>query len=267
MNPGGGVFLRAMRIMVVGGVLAFLYIPLAVLFAFSFNDSKYSIAWKGFTLKWYDALFANQQLLDAAANSVLLAVVAASIATVIGTLGAIALYRYRFRGRQTLSGLLYVLLLTPDIVLAISLLCLFMLLGITLGFGSLVLAHVTFCLPFTVVTVYSRLAGFDHRILEAARDLGAGEFTAVMRILLPLAMPAIIAGWLLSFTLSLDDVVVSYFVSGPEYEVLPLRIYSMVRLGFKPEVNALATLLFALSLLIVVLSQLLLRERRPATAR
>jgi spermidine/putrescine transport system permease protein len=252
-----------LRSLVVGGVLLFLYLPLAVLFAFSFNDSKYSIAWKGFTLKWYESLLANQQLIDAAVNSLLLAVIAATLATVIGTLGAIAMFRYRFRGKASLTGLLYVLLLTPDIVLAISLLCLFILLGVSLGFTSLVLAHVTFCLPFTIVTVYSRLAGFDNRIIEAARDLGAGEFTAIRRILLPLAMPAMVAGWLLSFTLSLDDVVVSYFVSGPEFEVLPLKIYSMVRLGFKPEVNALATLLFALSLVIVLVSQWLLRERRP----
>lgn len=256
--------IAALRVAVVAGVLLFLYLPLAVLFAFSFNDSKYSMAWKGFTLKWYEALAANPQLVDAALHSLVLAVTAATIATLIGTLGAIALYRYRFRGRATLSGLLYVLLLTPDIVLAISLLCLFVVLGVSLGFGSLVIAHVTFCLPFTVVTVYARLSGFDPRLVEAARDLGAGEFTAMRRVVLPLALPAIVAGWLLSFTLSLDDVVVSYFVSGPEYEVLPLRIYSMVRLGFKPEVNALATLLFVLSLVIVLASQLLLRQRRPS---
>lgn len=256
--------IAALRVAVVAGVLLFLYLPLAVLFAYSFNDSKYSMAWKGFTLKWYDALAANPQLVDAALHSLVLAVTAATIATLIGTLGAIALYRYRFRGRATLSGLLYVLLLTPDIVLAISLLCLFVVLGVSLGFGSLVIAHVTFCLPFTVVTVYARLSGFDPRLVEAARDLGAGEFTAMRRVVLPLALPAIVAGWLLSFTLSLDDVVVSYFVSGPEYEVLPLRIYSMVRLGFKPEVNALATLLFVLSLVIVLASQLLLRQRRPS---
>ena len=254
--------MRALRWLSVGGVLLFLYLPLAVLFAYSFNDSKYSIAWKGFTLKWYESLLANQQLVDAAINSLVLAVVAASVATVIGTLGAIALYRYRFRGRTGLTGLLYVLLLTPDIVLAISLLCLFILLGVELGFTSLVLAHVTFCLPFTVVTVYSRLSGFDNRVIEAARDLGASEFTAMARVVLPLAMPAIVAGWLLSFTLSLDDVVVSYFVSGPSWEVLPLKVYSMVRLGFKPEVNALATLLFVLSLAIVLVSQLLLRPGR-----
>lgn len=254
--------LAVLRGSVVAGVLLFLYLPLAVLFAFSFNDSRYSIAWKGFTLKWYEALLDNQQLLDAALNSVVLALVVATVATAIGTIGAIALYRYRFRGQQAVSGLLYVLLLTPDIVLGISLLVLFMALGIALGFGSLVLAHVTFCLPFTVITVYSRLAGFDGRLLEAARDLGASEFTALRKVLLPLAMPAIVAGWLLSFTLSLDDVVVSYFVTGPEFQILPLKVYSMVRLGFKPEVNALATLLFLLSLVIVVVSQLLLRERQ-----
>lgn len=249
----------------VAGVLFFLYVPLMVLFAFSFNDSKYSLAWKGFTLKWYESLLANPQLVDAAIHSVLLAGIAATAAAVIGTLGAIALFRYRFAGRTTLTGLLYVLLLAPDIVLAISLLCLFIALGIELGFTSLVIAHVTFCLPFTIVTVYARLSGFDSRIIEAARDLGAGEFNAIRRVVLPLAMPGVVAGWLLAFTLSLDDVVVSYFVSGPSFEVLPLRIYSMVRLGFKPEVNALATLLFALSVAVVIFSQLVLRERPPAT--
>lgn len=257
--------MTALRVLVIGGVIAFLYIPLAVLFAFSFNDSKYSIAWKGFTLRWYESLLANQQLLDAALNSVLLAVIAATLATIIGFIGATALFRYRFRGRTTLSGLLYVLLLAPDIVLGIALLCLFVLLGVQLGLASLVLAHVTFCLPFAVLTIHARLAGFDPRLLEAARDLGASELAALRRVLLPLAIPALVASWLLSFTLSLDDVVISYFVSGPEYEVLPLRIYSMVRLGFKPEVNALAALLFALSLAIVLLSQLLLHQPRRTT--
>lgn len=155
----------------------------------------------------------------------------------------------------------FVVMMSPDIVMAISLLVLFMLLGISLGFWSLLFSHITFCLPFVVVTVYSRLKGFDIRILQAARDLGASEIIILRKIILPLAMPAVAAGWLLSFTLSMDDVVVSSFVTGPSYEILPLKIYSMVKVGVSPEVNALATILLLLSLLLVLSSQLILRDR------
>ncbi|MGL5727809.1 MAG: ABC transporter permease subunit, partial [Plesiomonas sp.] len=148
-----------------------------------------------------------------------------------------------------------------DIVMAISLLALFVVAGVSLGFWSLLFAHITFCLPFVVVTVYSRLKGFDVRMLEAARDLGASETVILRKILLPLAMPAVAAGWLLSFTLSLDDVVVSSFVTGPTYEILPLKIYSMVKVGVSPEVNALATLMLAGSLVLIITSQLLLRKK------
>ncbi|MBP9643276.1 MAG: ABC transporter permease subunit, partial [Budvicia sp.] len=148
-----------------------------------------------------------------------------------------------------------------DIVMAISLLALYMLLGLSLGFWSLMLAHITFCLPFVVITVYSRLKGFDVRMLEAARDLGATEFTILRKIILPIAMPAVVAGWLLSFTLSMDDVVVSSFVTGPSYEILPLKIYSMVKVGMSPEVNALATIMLVFSLVLVLASQLVLRDR------
>ena len=136
-----------------------------------------------------------------------------------------------------------------------------MLLGISLGFWSLLVSHITFCLPFVVVTVYSRLSGFDVKMLEAAKDLGAGEFTILRKIIMPLAMPAVASGWLLSFTLSMDDVVVSSFVTGPSYEILPLKIYSMVKVGVSPEVNALATILLGLSLVLVLISQLILRDR------
>ncbi|MDX1269476.1 MAG: spermidine/putrescine ABC transporter permease PotC, partial [Oceanisphaera sp.] len=190
------------------------------------------------------------------------ALVSASAATLIGTLAAVALYRYRFRGKGFVGGMLFVVMMSPDIVMAISLLALFVVLGISLGFWSLLFAHITFCLPFVVITVYSRLKGFDVRMLEAARDLGAGEAVIFRKIILPLAAPAIAAGWLLSFTLSLDDVIVSSFVTGPSYEILPLKIYSMVKVGVSPEVNALATIMLAVSLALVVLSQLLLRKKR-----
>jgi len=152
--------------------------------------------------------------------------------------------------------------MSPEIVMGVSLLVLFILLRVPLGWPTLLLAHITFGLPFVAVTVLSRLQDFDHQLVEAARDLGAGELQAIQRVVLPLALPAVAAGWLLSFTLSLDDVVVSFFVTGPDFEVLPLRIYSMVRMGVKPEVNALATLLFGFSLILVSLSQKL--RGRPA---
>ncbi|MDQ2695849.1 MAG: spermidine/putrescine ABC transporter permease PotC [Pseudomonadota bacterium] len=250
-----------LRVAYLGLVYGFLYLPIAVLIVYSFNASKYSLAWKGFTLDWYASLLDNAALLRVAMNSLILAAAAATLATVLGTLGAVALYRYRFFGRQLLNGLIVVLILSPDIVMGISLLILFVSLGVGLGFWTLLAAHVTFCLPFVAVTVAGRLRGFDPHLIEAARDLGAGELRIFRQILLPLLGPAVAAGWLLAFTLSLDDVIVSFFVTGPGFEILPLRIYSMVRLGVKPEINALCTIMIAATLLLVVIAQRLLRER------
>lgn len=241
-------------------VYGFLYLPMAVLVAYSFNPSKYATHWEGWTLDWYRNLALDEGLKQAALHSLAIAGLAASLGTVVGTLGAVGLYRYRFRGRALAQGLLLVGMMSPDIVVGVSLLVLFIALRVELGFWTLLLAHTGFCLPFVVVTVLSRLQGFDRGLIEVAQDLGAGEAAALARVVVPLCLPAIAAGWLLSFTLSLDDVVVSFFVTGPEFEVLPLRIYSMVRLGVKPEVNALASLLFALSLLLVSLSQWLLHR-------
>ncbi|MDU3066691.1 MAG: spermidine/putrescine ABC transporter permease PotC [Escherichia coli] len=201
-----------------------------------------------------DRSTASRRFYEAAQHSLTMAVFSATFATLIGSLTAVALYRYRFRGKPFVSGMLFVVMMSPDIVMAISLLVLFMLLGIQLGFWSLLFSHITFCLPFVVVTVYSRLKGFDVRMLEAAKDLGASEFTILRKIILPLAMPAVAAGWVLSFTLSMDDVVVSY-------EILPLKIYSMVKVGVSPEVNALATILLVLSLVMVIASQLIARDK------
>ncbi|ENY71031.1 spermidine/putrescine ABC transporter permease PotC [Aeromonas diversa] len=242
-------------------IFAYLYIPILVLIGNSFNLSKYGIDWRGFTWQWYAKLIGNASLMQAAQHSMAIAAVSASAAVIIGTLTAVALFRYRFRGKPYVSGLLFVVMMSPDIVMAISLLTLFVLLGVKLGFWTLLIAHITFSLPFVVVTVYARLVGFDVRMLEAARDLGAGEWVILRRILLPLAMPAIAAGWLLAFTLSLDDVVISSFVTGPAYEILPLKIYSMVKVGVSPEVNALATLMLGFSLTLVLLAQWLLRRK------
>ncbi len=244
-----------------GLVYLLLYLPIAVLVVFSFNASRNPYRWQGLSLEWYARLWDNDALIQAAANSLLLASSAATLSTLIGTLTAIALHRYRFRGKRVLNGMLFVVMMSPDIVLAISLLVLFILLGVKLGYLSLLLAHVTFCLPFVVVTVYARLSGFNAQIIEAARDLGASEWQMLRTVLVPIIFPAVMAGWLLGFTLSLDDVVVSIFVTGPTFEVLPLRIYSMVRLGVKPEVNALATVLLMLSLLALLASQYFLARK------
>lgn len=243
-----------------GLILILIYIPILVLVVNSFNASKYGIKWGGFTFKWYEKFWNNDGLMTAALNSLTVSIVAASVATVIGTLAAVALHRYQFKGKALLSSMVFVSMLTPEIVMAISLLIVFMALGIKLGFISLVIGHITFCLPFVIVAVYSRLKGFDMKMLEAARDLGASESRIFWKIILPLALPAVAAGWLLSFTLSLDDVIVSAFVTGPGYEILPLKVYSMVRVGVSPEVNAISTILLVVSLVLVVISQLLLRE-------
>ena len=241
-------------------VYAYLYIPIIILVTNSFNEDRYGLSWKGFSWNWYERLFNNDTLIQAAFHSVTIAFFAATLATIVGGLTAIALYRYRFRGKQAVSGMLFIVMMSPDIVMAVSLLALFMVVGISLGFWSLLLAHVTFCLPYVTVTIFSRLNGFDARMLEAAKDLGASEVTILRKIILPLAFPAVVSGWLLSFTISLDDVVVSSFVSGVSYEILPLRIFSLVKTGVTPEVNALATIMIVLSLGLVILSQLVTRK-------
>ena len=241
-------------------VYAYLYIPIIILVTNSFNEDRYGLSWKGFSWNWYERLFNNDTLIQAAFHSVTIAFFAATLATIVGGLTAIALYRYRFRGKQAVSGMLFIVMMSPDIVMAVSLLALFMVIGISLGFWSLLLAHVTFCLPYVTVTIFSRLNGFDARMLEAAKDLGASEVTILRKIILPLALPAVVSGWLLSFTISLDDVVVSSFVSGVSYEILPLRIFSLVKTGVTPEVNALATIMIVLSLGLVILSQLVTRK-------
>jgi spermidine/putrescine transport system permease protein len=242
-------------------VYGFLYFPIVVLIIYSFNDSKYSLTWQGFTWHWYTSLLINSELLQVAFNSITIALLSATTATVIGTTGAVALYRYQFFGKPLLNSLIFILIMAPDIVMGISLLILFVSLQLQLGFWTLLMAHITFCIPFVVVTVLSRISGFDINLIEAAKDLGANEFQIFARVLLPLLMPAVIAGWLLSFTLSLDDVIISFFVTGPTFEILPLKIYSMVRLGVKPEVNALCTVMFGLTLILVLIAQILLRER------
>lgn len=243
-------------------VYLFLYLPIAVVVAFSFNSASRSLLWKGFTLHWYNELFHDHDLLIVTLHSLGLGLLSATIATIIGTLTAVSLFRYRFAGRKVLRGMIFALILIPEIVMGISLLLLYSFLHIPLGFWSLLLGHIALCIPFVTITVYSRIITVDTAIFEAAKDLGANDIIIFTRIIIPLLFPAIAAGWLLSFTLSLDDVILSYFVSGPTFDILPLKIYSMVRLGIKPEINALCTLLLGLTIFMVFTAQALLRKKR-----
>ncbi|BCS87500.1 spermidine/putrescine ABC transporter permease PotC [Pseudodesulfovibrio sediminis] len=245
-----------------GLVYLFLYLPLVVMAVYSFNASKYSLSWKGFTLKWYGKLLTNTTLIDAAIRSLTIAVISATIACILGTLVAFMLHQYRFQGRRAIFGSLFIMMMSPDIVIGISLLVLFLATGLTLGFWTLLMGHVTLCVPFVAATVYSRFKGFDTHVIEAAKDLGASEYQVFHQIVLPMAMPGLIAGWLLSFTLSLDDVIISFFTTGPTYEVLPLRIYSMVRLGIKPDVNALSVVMIVITVAAVLLSRRLIKDKK-----
>jgi spermidine/putrescine transport system permease protein len=253
--------MRALRLLLFLGVFVYLYLPICILIGNAFNANRYGLQWDGFTLQWFAAMWNNPGLMEATRHSLIIAVCAATAATAIGALAAIAFNRYRFPGRHLLQGTLMTLMMAPDIILAIALLVLFVAIGIALGFWSLLLAHITFCLPFAVVTIAARLEDFDPHLLDAARDLGASESTLLWRVVLPLLRPALISAWLLSFTLSLDDVIVSSFVTGPAYDVLPLKIFSLVKVGVKPEVNALATIMVGLSLCLVIVSQLFHKEK------
>lgn len=243
-------------------IFLFLYLPLVVVAVFSFNDSRFSLAWHGFTLDWYVRLWQNTGLMAAAVNSLVIAAAAATLATFLGTIAAFVLHQYRFAGRRLLFGTFFVMMMSPDIVIAISLLLLFLALPLKLGFHTLLLAHTVLCVPFVAITVFSRFHRFQHDVIDAARDLGASEYQVFRHIVLPLATPAVAAGWLLSFTLSLDDVIISFFNTGPGFEVLPLRIYSMVRLGIRPDVNALCVAMIVFSIIALILTRILLKEKK-----
>lgn len=242
-------------------IYVFLYAPIVVLIIYSFNTSRFA-NWTGFNLKWYSMMLSNGAIINAAVNSLILAVSAASLATVLGTLTALVLSRYRFMGRKLLHGSVYLLTVSPDIVMGISMLIVFMLIKMPLGFVTLLIGHVVLCTPFVAVTVMGRIHRLDEDLVAAARDLGASESKAFLHVILPLLLPAVAAGWLLSFTLSMDDVLISFFVAGPGFEILPLKIYSMVKLGVKPDINALCAVMFSATIVLVLTAHFLLRTRR-----
>jgi putrescine transport system permease protein len=229
---------------------AFLYVPILLLVIYSFNESRLVTVWGGFSLKWYAELFRNEQMLDAALVSLRIAVTSATIATVLGTLSALMMSRFgRFRGRLLFTGMITAPLVMPEVITGLSLLLMFVslehLVGWPQGRGvdTITIAHTTFCMAYVNVVVQSRLVGLDRSVEEAAMDLGARPFKAFLVITLPMLAPALVSGWLLSFTLSLDDLVIASFVAGPASSTLPMVVFSSVRMGVTPEINALATLL------------------------
>ena len=253
---------KLLKALYISLVYLFLYMPLAVAIVFSFNDASNSNAWSGFTTKWYVNLLHDQSLIKSALRSLFLAASSATVSTVVGTIMAIALHRYRFIGQKVVFGSLSVIMMSPEIIQGISLAMIFIVLGIPLGFTTLLLAHTVFCFPFVTMTVLARLKGVSRTLAEAAADLGANDVSIVRRILIPLIIPAVFAGWLMSFTLSIDDVIISFFVSGKSYEILPLKIYSMVRTGIQPDVNALCAALFFVTFAVVMISYRLVRDRK-----
>lgn len=236
-------------------VYAFLYLPIAVLIAFSFNTSRVNVTWQGFTLDWYGKLLNDTRVLTAARNSLVVAVISTAAATLLGTLAAFAIHRLRFKGRRLLEGGLYIPIILPEIIMGISLLSLFTALGIRLGLVTVVLAHITFSISFIFVVVRARLHDLNHALERAAMDLGADEWLTFWWVTFPLVSPGILAGALLAFTLSLDDVIITFFATGPGATTLPLQIYSMVRAGVSPEINALSTLMLLVTLTLVITSE------------
>lgn len=242
--------------------IAFLYVPLILLVIYSFNDSRLVTVWGGWSLRWYRGLLQNQALMDAAWVSLKVAAVAATLATALGTLAALALVRAgTFRGRTLFAGLVYAPLVMPEVITGLALLLLFVAIDFDRGFWTVALAHVTFTMCFVAVIVQSRLLTFDHSLEEAALDLGATPLKAFFSVTLPVIFPAVAAGWLLAFTLSLDDLVIANFTAGPGNTTLPMRIYSQVRLGVTPEVNAISTVFIVVITVIVLSASLAMKWR------
>jgi putrescine transport system permease protein len=248
--------------------LAFLYLPIVLLVIYSFNESRLVTVWGGFSVRWYFRLFQNQQLLDAAWVTLRVAFISASVATILGTLAAVALVRHRrFRGRALFSGMIYAPLVMPEVITGLSLLLFFIAIGLDRGFWTITLAHITFSMCFVAIVVQSRLVTFDESLEEAALDLGAPPLRAFLLVTLPIVLPAVVSGWMLAFTLSLDDLVISSFTTGPGATTLPMRIYSSVRLGVTPEINAACTILIGIVTAGVIVASIFTKRREVERRR
>jgi spermidine/putrescine transport system permease protein len=242
-------------------IYLFLHIPILVLVIFSFNSSKFSVEWTGFTWQWYTRLLERPDIMNGLKASVIVGLAATVLSAIFGTLIALALARHKFRGRTLLEAFLYVPLVTPEIVVGISLLILFVLLGIPLGLTTITIAHVAFCISFVVVVVLARLQGLDQNLEEAAMTLGADEFTTFFKITLPQIWPGVLSGALLAFTMSFDDFVITSFVSGTGSSTLPIVVYGMVRKNIEPSINAISTVILLVTAILIYVSDRLSRDK------
>ncbi|WP_299968587.1 ABC transporter permease subunit [uncultured Roseobacter sp.] len=241
---------------------AFLYLPMVILIIYSFNASQLVTVWAGFSTRWYGELLQNEAFLDAAWVTIKVAVLSSTIATVLGTMAAYVLVRAgRFLGRTLFSGMIYAPLVMPEVITGLSLLLLFIGIGLDRGVLTIVLAHTTFSMCYVSVVVSSRLMSFDRSLEEAALDLGCSGFDAFRLVTLPIIAPAVISGWLLAFTLSLDDLVIASFAAGPSATTLPIKIFSAVRLGVSPEINALSTIMIGIVTVGVISASLISKHR------
>ncbi len=232
----------------------FLYIPIVVLIVLSFNQNQTATIWTGFSLNWYKVVLENPNIIRATQNSLIVASISTIISTVFATLAAVGMAGKNFKGQNVFNGLVGLPLLVPEIVTAVASLLFFLAIGLELGLTTVILAHTVFCIPFAYLPIRARLEGLDPKLLEAASDLYAKPFTAFTRVTLPLLLPGIISGAMLAFITSMDDFVITFFVAGAGATTLPVYIFGMIRTGISPEVNAISTLLFAASLVIVLLS-------------
>jgi putrescine transport system permease protein len=240
---------------------AFLYLPIALLVVYSFNASRLVTVWGGFSTRWYGELLRNEALMSAAWVTLRVGLLSAAVATLLGTLAALALVRYgRFRGRVLFTGMVYAPMVMPEVITGLSLLLFFVAIGLDRGLSTIALAHITFTMCFVAVVVQARLVAVDRTLEEAAMDLGATPLRTLVLVTLPLIAPAIVAGFLLAFTLSIDDLVIASFTAGPGATTLPMRIYSQVRLGVTPEINAASTILIALVAAAVIAATLIMRR-------
>ncbi len=253
-----------LMLLILSAVFAFLYIPISVLVALSFNEGGLPTAWTGFSTRWYGELWRNAEIIGAARNTLVVAVISTAIATLLGTLLAIGVEIRRRRGRL-LETLIFAPMIIPDIVLAIGLLSMFSLLGVRMGLSTIIVSHVVFNLAFVCSVVRARLRTFDWSIVEASTDLGAPAVVTLVRVIIPALLPAVIAGALLAFTLSVDEFIIAFFTAGAGRSsiTLPMQIFAMIRFGVTPEINALATIVMALSVVALALSQRLNRGSLP----
>jgi spermidine/putrescine transport system permease protein len=243
-------------------IFIFFYLPIAILIVFSFNTSRLNIIWEGFTLEWYAAIWRDAVLVQSFNNSLIVAVASTLLSVALGTGGAWLLYRYRFPAVRLVQTLVFIPMIIPEVIMGVSLLILFVTIHLELGFLTIIISHVTFCFPFVMVAVQARLSGLDPALEEAAMDLGATPALAFRRVLVPFLMPAIVSGALMAFTLSLDELIVTYFTASAGTRTLPLEIFGRVKKGLDPTLNAISTVFIAATVGLVVVTEILKRRSR-----